>query len=660
MAPASSASRLPKMYLYIMISKKNNDASLSEVHESVDTTAKKKGWRRTLSFLGPAYLVSVGYMDPGNWATDLAGGSKYGYTLIWVLLMSNLMALLLQSLSARLGIVRGRDLAQANRETYPKKMNFILWVLAEIAIAATDLAEILGMAIGIQLLTGLPLIWGVSITVLDTFLLLYLQRLGIRKMEAFIISLIGVIGLCFLVNIIMASPQLHDVLQGLIPSLPDAADLYAAKGMTNALPKETALYLAIGIIGATVMPHNLYLHSALVQTRKIKKTKEGIKQALKFSFIDSAVALNIAFLINAAILILAATVFFQTGKTEVAEISQAHELLSPMLGSNFASTLFAIALIASGQSSTVTGTLAGQIVMEGYLRLRINPVMRRLITRLIAIIPAIIVIAIFGEGEVDSLLIFSQVILSLQLGFAVIPLIHFVSDKKTMGSFAIKPWVQCLAWLVASVLVYLNLKMLMGEAVDFFDTSNNMILKAVIASAGLFFVGLLVYSIIFPLIAKNKKTVSIKIHPETSIINELNIPTFNKIAIALDFSVNDEKLLAYAIGQGKEDTRYVLMHIVESASAKLFGDESDDYESRKDKETMESYVAEMESRGYAVEGFLGYKNRAKEIVRIAKEVNADMLVMGAHGHTAIKDFIYGETVNTVRHELKIPVLIVNL
>jgi manganese transport protein len=644
----------------MMISKNKNDASLSEVHESVDTTSGKKGWRRILAFLGPAYLVSVGYMDPGNWATDLAGGSKYGYTLIWVLLMSNLMALLLQSLSARLGIVRGRDLAQANRETYPKKMNFLLWILAEIAIAATDLAEILGMAIGIQLLTGLPLIWGVSITVLDTFLLLYLQRLGIRKMEAFIIGLIGVIGICFLVNIIMASPQLHEVIQGFIPSLPEAEELYRSKGMTNALPKETALYLAIGIIGATVMPHNLYLHSALVQTRKIPKTIKGIKEALKLSFIDSAIALNIAFLINAAILILAATVFFQTGKTEVAEIKQAHELLSPMLGSSFASTLFAIALIASGQSSTVTGTLAGQIVMEGYLRLRINPIMRRLITRLIAIIPAIIVIAMFGEDRVDSLLIFSQVVLSLQLGFAVIPLIHFVSDKKTMGAFAIKPVVQFFAWLVASVLVYLNLRMLVGEAMDFFGTSDSMMWKTVIILAGLFFVILLLYSLVFPFLSKNKGTASIKIHPEKQGINALDIPSFNKIAIALDFSENDEKLLGYAIGQGKPTSSFVLIHIVESASAKLYGDESDDYESRKDKERLSKYVDELRSMGYEVDGFLGFRNRAKEIARIARESNADMLVMGAHGHTAIKDFIYGETVNTVRHELKIPVLIVNL
>jgi manganese transport protein len=643
-----------------MTNRKHDDRSLSEVHETVDTSLKKAGWRRILSFFGPAYLVSVGYMDPGNWATDLAGGSKYGYTLIWVLLMSNIMALLLQSLSARLGIVRGRDLAQANRETYPRKMNFVLWILAEVAIAATDLAEILGMAIGIQLLTGLPLVWGVSITVLDTFLLLYLQRLGIRKMEAFIIGLIAVIGVCFLINIIMASPQLHEVLKGFIPSLPEAEELYAAKGMSNALPKETALYLAIGIIGATVMPHNLYLHSALVQTRKIKKTNEGMKQALKFSFIDSAIALNIAFLINAAILILAATVFFQTGKTDVGEIKQAHELLSPMLGSTVASTLFAIALIASGQSSTVTGTLAGQIVMEGYLRLRINPITRRLITRLLAIIPALIVIGIFGEGEVDSLLIFSQVILSLQLGFAVIPLIHFVSDKKTMGSFAIKPIIQFFAWLVATVLVYLNLKMLAGEASDFFSSSDNNIAKILIGLGGILFVALLIYSIIYPLMAKKKKAVSIQVHPDIPGLQSIEIPVYKKIAVALDFSENDPKLLASAIGQAGKDTQFILIHVVETATAILLGTETDDYETQKDKERLEFFVSQLKERGIKSEGILGFRHRAKEIVRIVKQEKADMLVVGAHGHSGIKDIIYGETINTVRHELKIPVLVVNL
>ncbi|HQW84375.1 MAG TPA: Nramp family divalent metal transporter, partial [Ferruginibacter sp.] len=429
-----------------MLSKKTNDASLSEVHESVDTTIKKTGWRRIFSFIGPAYLVSVGYMDPGNWATDLAGGSKFGYSLIWVLLMSNLMALLLQGLSARLGIVRGRDLAQANRETYPKLINFVLYILAEIAIAACELAEVLGMAIGIQLLTGLPLVWGVSITVLDTFLLLYLQKLGIKKMEAFIIALVGIIGISFLVQIFLAKPDIAEIATGFIPT---------------AMNSE-ALYIAIGIIGATVMPHNLYLHSALVQTRKIDRTDAGIKQAIKFNRIDTTIALNLAFFVNAAILIVAATVFFKSGNVDVAEIKDAHRLLPQFLG-NVAPVLFAVALIAAGQSSTITGTLAGQIIMEGYLSLRINPLLRRLITRMLAIIPALIVIIIYGEKDVDALLILSQVILSLQLGFAIIPLIHFVSDKKTMGKFAINNLQKIAAWLIASVLVYLNLRMLVNE-----------------------------------------------------------------------------------------------------------------------------------------------------------------------------------------------------
>ena len=288
--------------------------SLGNVHESIDTTSGQKGWRKIFSFIGPAYLVSVGYMDPGNWATDIAGGSKYGFSLIWVLLVSNIMAILLQSLSARLGIVRGRDLAQANREAYPQYINFILWLLAEIAIAATDLAEVLGMAIGIQLLFGLPLFIGVCITVLDTFFLLYLQRLGIRKIEAFIIILIGIIGVSFLINIFLAHPSIHDIIKGFIPSLPNANELYKNDGIIGEIPKVTALYLAIGMIGATVMPHNLYLHSALIQTRKIARTTKGIRQAIKMSIVDSTIALNLAFLINAAILILAATVFYKTGR----------------------------------------------------------------------------------------------------------------------------------------------------------------------------------------------------------------------------------------------------------------------------------------------------------------------------------------------------------
>ena len=619
-----------------------HETSLSEVHATIDTTGKKPGWRSLFSFLGPAYLVSVGYMDPGNWATDLAGGSKFGYTLIWVLLMSNLMALLLQGLSARLGIVRGRDLAQANREEYPKIINFILYVLAEIAITACDLAEILGMAIGIQLLTGLPLIWGVSITVLDTFLLLYLQKLGMRKMEAFIITLVGIIGGSFLIQIILAKPELGDVAKGFIP---------------HTMDKE-ALYIAIGIIGATVMPHNLYLHSALVQTRKIDRTDLGIKRALRFNRIDTTIALNLAFLVNAAILIVAASVFFTSGNSQVAEIREAHKLLPSFLGKT-APVLFAVALIAAGQSSTITGTLAGQIVMEGYLRLRINPLLRRLITRLLAIIPAIAVILVYGEDQVDALLIFSQVILSLQLGFAIIPLIHFVSDKKTMGNFVINTRTKIAAWVVAALLIYLNVNMLLSKALPIF-ADNAWMPKMAIIMALLIFIPLLLYILLYPRFRKNKPIASIQMHPEISNISELNIPIFNKIAVGLDFTEHDHKLLSFAIGQGKPNTHFLLIHVVESASAGMLGSQSDDYETRKDKQQMDTYVQQLQERGFIAEGFLGYKNRASEIARITKAVNADMIVMGAHGHSGLKDFIYGETVNTVRHEVKIPVLIVNL
>ena len=625
-----------------MIKHSNQESSLSEVNQSVDTTGKKRGWRKMLSFLGPAYLISVGYMDPGNWATDLAGGSKFGYSLIWVLLMSNLMALLLQGLSARLGIVRGRDLAQANREAYPRMVNLALYLLAEIAIAACDLAEVLGMSIGIQLLTGLPLIWGVSITVLDTFLLLYLQKMGMRKMEAFIISLVAIVAISFLIEIIFAAPVFGEIVQGFIPS---------------SLSDE-ALYIGIGIIGATVMPHNLYLHSALVQTRKIDRSNAGIKQALKFNRIDTTIALNLAFFVNAAILILAATVFFKTGNSQVAEIKEAHRLLPNFLG-DLAPKLFAIALIAAGQSSTITGTLAGQIIMEGYLNLRINPWVRRLLTRLLAIVPALIVIIIYGEEKVNSLLVLSQVVLSLQLGFAIIPLIHFVSDKKTMGDFVIKPITKITAWLIAGILIFLNLKMLINEAASAW-VDVTIFSKIGLVILGIISLALLFYTLLFPLFKTAPKTSSIEMHPDIEEINQLVIPEFKVIAIALDFSEKDQKLIAFAIGQGKENTRYVLVHVVESASAKLLGTDSDDYETRKDKERMDWYVNQLQQLGYAVEGHLGFRNRAKEIVRIVKELNADMLVAGAHGHTGLKDFIYGETVNTVRHELKIPVLIVNV
>jgi len=618
--------------------------SLSEVHASVDTTVPRKGWRRILAYLGPAYLVSVGYMDPGNWATDLQGGARFGYQLIWVLLMSNLMALLLQSLSARLGIVRRRDLAQANRETYPPFVNFCLYILAELAIAATDLAEVVGMAIGIHLLTGLPLIWGTAITVLDTFLFLLLQRYGIRKMEAFILALVATIGVSFLIEILIAKPDLKEVVTGFIPS---------------ALSHES-LYIAVGIIGATVMPHNLYLHSALVQTRKIGADKTSIKRALKYNFIDSLVALNAAFFVNAAILVLAATVFFKTGNTDVARIEDAHQLLQPLLGTELAPILFAVALIAAGQSSTITGTLAGQIVMEGYLRLRLNPWLRRLLTRLIAIIPAVIVISIYGDSKVDDLLVFSQVILSLQLGFAVIPLIHFVSDKETMGSFVIKPWVKIAAWVVATVLVFLNVKLVAEEALQVYSSAGDWGLKILVTVLILVFLWLFLVMTFLPFFKKRKQRQQAAMHGEWAQLKDLSVKHITKIAVALDFTQADEKLIAHALAQGNKNVSLILIHVVESVSAKYLGAASDDEETRLDQQRLYHYCVQLQQQGYQVEGILGYKNRVTEIIRLVKEAEADMVVMGAHRHSGWKDYLFGETIEDVRHALQIPVLIVNL
>jgi len=622
----------------------HTETSLSEVNASVDTTTPVKGWRRILAYAGPAYLVSVGYMDPGNWATDLQGGAKFGYQLIWVLLMSNLMALLLQSLSARLGIVRRRDLAQANREAYPPFVNFCLYILAEIAIAACDLAEVLGMALGIYLLTGLPLIYGVGITVFDTLLLLWLQNYGIRKLEAFIITLVVIIGCSFLIEIVLVKPSLSEVARGFIPT-----------ALTN-----QALYIAVGIIGATVMPHNLYLHSALVQTRKIGDDKASIRRALKFNFIDSTIALNAAFFVNAAILVLAATAFYKTGNTQVAKIEDAHQLLSPLLGTQLAPILFAVALIAAGQSSTITGTLAGQIVMEGYLHIRINPLLRRLLTRLIAIIPAVAVILIYGEEKVDALLVFSQVVLSLQLGFAVIPLIHFVSDKKTMGEFVINTWMKIAAWCIAAVLVFLNVRLVLQEIILVFSTEGNLFWKIVVVAAALMFVWLFLAMTLLPLIKKQERKDRSRLHSPAPSLENLKVPAVKRIAVALDFSENDEKLIAYALNQGRKEADYFLMHVVETAPSRLLGEATDDEETRADRQRLELYCATLQQQGYSVTAALGYNKRTREIVRLVKENNSDLLIMGAHRHKGLKDYVFGETIETVRHELEIPVLIVNV
>lgn len=619
-----------------------HENSLSDVHQSVDPSLAKSRWKRIFSFFGPAYLVSVGYMDPGNWATDIAGGSQFGYRLLWVLLMSNFMALLLQSLSARLGIVRGRDLAQCNRETYPAAVNFTLYILAEIAIAACDLAEVLGMAIGINLLFGVPLLYGILITLLDTVLLLYLQRLGMRKLEAFIISLISVIGICFLTELYFVKPSVTDVAAGFIPYLPNYA----------------ALYIAIGIIGATVMPHNLYLHSALVQTRKFKRDDASIKKILKLNAIDSTLALNIAFFVNAAILIVAASAFYFSGHRQVASLEDAYKLLTPLLGDRkIASVLFAIALIAAGQSSTVTGTLAGQIVMEGYLRLRINPWVRRLITRLLAIIPAVIVILVSGPEMVGNLLIFSQVILSMQLAFAVIPLILFVSDKTKMGVFAIRPAVKVLSWLVAVLIVVLNFKLVYESGADWINSTHSFAVKSLVVAGELGLLVLLTFTIIYPF-KQRKKEANINIHTEREMdMQQLQLKPFEKIALALDFSDKDFKVIQYAMQMAKSNTSFVLIHIVESVSARMMEGQAQDYETIKDQEQLNAYIKIFHDHQYRAYGQLGFKSRAKEIARIVKENNCDLLIMGSHGHNTLKDWLLGETINTVRHIVKVPLFI---
>ncbi len=621
---------------------KHEQISLSEVHETVDPSKSRKGFKRVLAFLGPAYLVSVGYMDPGNWATDLQGGARFGYKLIWVLLMSNLMALLLQSLSARLGIVRRRDLAQANRDTYPPFVNFCLYLLAEVAIAACDLAEVLGMAIGIYLLTGLPLIWGVSITVLDTFLILFLQRYGMRFMEAFIFSLVLIIGASFLIQIFLAKPDFGEVATGLIPTSLNSAELY----------------IAIGIIGATVMPHNLYLHSALVQTRKIGRDDASIKKAIRYNVIDSAIALNAAFFVNAGILVLAATVFYKTGNTEVARIEDAHSLLAPMLGTQLAPILFAVALIAAGQSSTVTGTLAGQIVMEGYLHLRINPMLRRLLTRIIAIAPAFFAILWYGDQMVDELLIFSQVILSLQLGFAIIPLIHFVSDKKTMGKFAINIYIKVAAWLIAGILIYLNVSLVQEETAGLFSKEGRWVEKLAVIISALAFFALFLVMTFYPLINKMRSDKT-SVHGLVEPWKNISIPQFSAIAVALDFSAQDEKLMAHALKQASANSKIILLHVTESASAKYSGSAADDDETRKDIDRLHYYAEKISALGYKVELAQGYKSRVSEIVRLTHLHQADLLICGAHRHRGIFDFIYGSTINALRHQLSIPVLVIS-
>jgi manganese transport protein len=621
-----------------MAEKEHKSVSLSEVHRTVKIPRNVGLFRRLLAFTGPAYLVSVGYMDPGNWATDLEGGARFGYTLIWVLLMSNVMAVLLQTLSARLGIVTGRDLAQACRENYPKSVGIILWIMGEIAIAACDLAEVLGTAIGLNLLFHIPLLYGVILTGLDTMLFIAIQHFGVRKMEAFVLSLVTLIGGCFAIEVFFSKPVWQDVAAGFIPHL-----------------SQENLYIAIGILGATVMPHNLYLHSALVQTRQVEQTSEGKRQACWWNFVDTSLALNAAFLVNAAILIVAASVFFRNGVV-VTEIQQAHGLLAPLLGTTLASTLFAVALISSGQSSTITGTLAGQIVMEGFVRFRIRPVFRRILTRAIAIVPAILVIALKGDSGSYGLLILSQVVLSLQLPFATVPLIKFTSDPEKMGEFANKMWVKILAWITAGIIVVLNAKLIL-------DTVNGWVATAgpwavwiwvTVVPVLVFLTLLLVYIAVPRSWLRKKKIVQAPV-PKVEITHQ----RYERIGVAVDYSAIDVKVLSHAGGLARQNgATLCLFHIVEGVGGQLFGKEAYDVEAREDLEIIENLANQLRATGISVQAALGYGRVTEQIVRLAIDHNVDLLVMGSHGHQGWQDFVFGTSISRVRHKLSVPVLVV--
>ena len=634
-------------------SKKNEKRSLSEVHESVVIPSHGPWWRRWLAITGPALMAAVGYMDPGNWATDIAGGSRYNYTLIWVLLMSNLMAILLQSLAARLGIVSRRDLAQVCHEEYPPLVNIPLYILAEIAITATDLAEVLGSAIALQLLFGLPLIYGVMLTALDTLLLLLLSHVGIRKLESVVVALVGTIGVAFLIEIILGQPNWGGLVRGFVPSLPDA----------------TALYISIGILGATVMPHNLYLHSSLVQTRKIGKRDKEIKDTIRWNNIDTGVSLNLAFFVNAAILVMAASVFYRNGYFQVAEIQNAYQLLKPILGAAIAPIAFAIALLASGQSSTITGTLAGQIVMEGYLNLRIRPWLRRLITRLLAVIPAVAVIAYYGENSTSAMLVLSQVILSLQLPFAIIPLIHAVADKRRMGKFSIRPWLQTLAWLVAGVILVLNVKLVWDQIAAWLGEAGNKawLLEVTVFPVTLALALLLIYISLHPWLGKRLLAIPwpqlVGVHRETPASSEkVAMPEpYKNIVIALDFSGNDDKLLAESLRflhQGQ--THLTLMHVVESPVARTLGTQGEDFEIRSDQARLENLTGLMQNAGFKAEWSLGMGDPVSELVRMIDATEADMVIAGSHGHSGMSDLIHGTVINNLRHQIRASLLVVPL
>jgi manganese transport protein len=664
----------------------DDQKSLSEVHGSV-RIPHGRGWvRRLFAFAGPAYLVSVGYMDPGNWATDLAGGSKFGYQLVWVLVMSNLMAVLLQTLSARLGIVTGRDLAQACRDFYPRFLVWPLWVLCEIAIVACDLAEVLGAAIGLQLLFGIPLLVGVSITALDVLLLLALAHYGIRRLEAFIISLVAMIGICFAVQMVLSRPDVAAILTAILPHGTDGSvSLFgrAPDGAVTVLGLHgESLFIAMGILGATVMPHNLYLHSSLVQSRDVEATAPAKREACRLNLVDSVVALNAALFVNGAILVLAAATFHRHGLTEVASLREAHQLLEPLLGSQLAPILFAVALLCAGQASTITGTLAGQIVMEGFLRVRIRPWLRRLASRALAIVPAVLVILWQGEGGVDLLLLLSQVALSLQLSFAVVPLVTFTSDRARMGEFVSPLWVRVLAIVTTTIIAGLNGKLA-------FDVISGWVAAAPGAwwvwgvvlplSAGL--AVLLLYLIAAPLFrhfvraavplavpapvpaaapaAPAVATPPVAPPPVEAEPLRWHSGSYRRIAVAVELAEADGNILDFLRrALISPEAQLLFVHVAESAASRYLGEESLDQESREDRTALEALAAEFTQRGLRASVRLGHGDAAREIARIVREESADLLVTGSHGHTGLSDVVFGATVSGVRHLVTCPILTV--
>lgn len=631
--------------------------SLEEIHSSVPIPPQSR-WRRFLAFSGPAFLISVGYMDPGNWATDLEAGSKYGYVLLWVLLLSNFMALLLQSLSSRLGIVTGRDLAQTCRANYPRPAVVALWLLCEIAIIACDLAEVIGTIIALKLLFNLDYAWGLAIAAGDTFLLLALQRRGVRLLELVTLGLIAIIAGSFFIEICLGRHDWWAMIRGFVPGL----DTMNAARFTG------SLYVAIGMLGATVMPHNLYLHSALVQTRDFPQSTAGKRQACKYNLMDSLIALNGAFFVNAAILVMSVSVFYMQQK-EVDSLQEAHQLLGTVWY-GLASFLFAVALLASGQSSTMTGTLAGQVVMEGFVRLRLRPWVRRLITRSLAIVPAMLVIAFAesqaGQGSAaDSwlleLIVLSQVVLSFQLPFAIVPLVQWTGDSSRMGEFASRGWLKIMAWSCAVVVVGLNGTLIVlemkkrGEGITE-QGGNPLWMYAIVSTLSVALMAFLAWVTVYPIWFRREE----REKPERpASMPELPAIAYQRIGVAVELEGSDDAVLVQAAALARaHDADLIAVHVVEGAPAAFLGPEAADQEAREDRRLLTNLTEHLRADGLNALGVLGFGDPAEELVRIVNEQRLDLLVVGSHGHRFFADLALGRTVSPVLHRLTIPVLVV--